>query len=213
MSAPQSIEGGARLRTRKAILDAAMTVIGDNPAASLSDIASAADVGRSTLHRYFAERSDLLHALALHVHELSNAAIERAEPDCGPPVEALRRVVECQLDLGPIVQFVYNDSAITADKELAAILDTGDEVIVEVLDRVATQGTTGPPCWPRLVFWALLNAGYAAARQGTPRVQVVDAIMASLTQGTINPNRFSPSTTRTGVHHVHPLGCRGCIQP
>ena len=187
MSTPQSIEGGARLRTRKAILDAAMTVIGDNPAASLGDIASAADVGRSTLHRYFAERSDLLHALALHVHELSNAAIERAEPDSGPPVEALRRVVECQLDLGPIVQFVYNDSAITADKELAAILDTGDEVIVEVLDRVATQGTTGPPCWPRLVFWALLNAGYAAARQGTPRVQVVDAIMASLTQGTITP--------------------------
>jgi len=36
------------------------------------------------------------------------------------------------LDLGPIVQFVYNDSAIMADKELAAILDTGDEVIVEV---------------------------------------------------------------------------------
>ena len=56
-----------------------------------------------------------------------------------------------------------------------------------MLDRVATQGTTGPPCWPRLVFWALLNAGYPAARQGTPRVQVVDAIMASLTQGTINP--------------------------
>jgi TetR/AcrR family transcriptional repressor of lfrA len=55
-----------------------------------------------------------------------------------------------------------------------------------VLDRVATDGTAGPPCWPRLVFWALLNAGYEAVAKGTPRVQVVDAIMASLVHGTIN---------------------------
>jgi TetR/AcrR family transcriptional repressor of lfrA len=166
-----------------------MSVLAENPTASLGDIATAAEVGRSTLHRYFAERSDLLRALALHVHALSNSAIERAEPDCGPAVDALRRVVECQLDLGPIVPFVYNDPTLDGDPELAAELDTGDEVIVEVLDRVATQGTAGPPGWPRLVFWALLTAGYEAAKRGTPRVQVVDAIMASLTQGTINPNQ------------------------
>jgi TetR/AcrR family transcriptional regulator, repressor for lfrA len=185
MSAPLSAEGGPRSRTRKAILDAAMVVLADNASASLGDIAAAAEVGRSTLHRYFAERTDLLRALALHVHELSNAAIERAEVDCGPPIEALRRVVESQLDLGPIVPFVYADPANYADRELAAILDTGDEMIVEVLDRVATESSAGPPGWPRTVFWALLNAGAGVVKQGTPRVQVVDAIMASLTQGTI----------------------------
>lgn len=165
-----------------------MTVLADDPRASLSEIAAAADVGRSTVHRYFSERSDLLRALTLHVHELSNAAIARAEPECGPAVEALRRVVESQLDLGPIVPIVYNDWTTTSDRELAAILDTGDEAIIEVLDRVATQGSAGPPCWPRLVFWALLNAGFQAVADGTPRVQVVDAIMASLTQGTIKPD-------------------------
>jgi TetR/AcrR family transcriptional regulator, repressor for lfrA len=189
MSAPASVEGGPRSRTRKAILDAAMAVLAENATASLGDIAAAADVGRSTLHRYFPERSNLLHALARHVHALSNAAIERAEPDCGPPVDALRRVVECHLDLGPIVPFIFNDPTLMSDSELAAELDTGDEVIVEVLNRVATQGPAGPPGWPRLVFWALLDAGYEAARLGTPRVQVVDAIMASLTHGTINPNQ------------------------
>jgi TetR/AcrR family transcriptional repressor of lfrA len=36
------------------------------------------------------------------------------------------------------------------------------------------------------VFWALLLTGYDAIRQdGIPRHQVVDAIMSSLTQGTI----------------------------
>ena len=133
-------EGGARSRTRNAILDAAMSVLADNPTASLGDIAAAAAVGRSTLHRYFAERTDLLHALALHVHDLSNAAIEHAEPDCGPAVEALRRVVECQLDLGPIVPFIYNEPTIAANPELAALLDTGDEVIVDVLNRASMRG-------------------------------------------------------------------------
>ena len=70
-----------RGRTRKAILDAAMTVLADNPAAPLADIATAADVGRSTVHRYFPERIDLIRALAVHVHALSSAAIEQADPD------------------------------------------------------------------------------------------------------------------------------------
>jgi TetR/AcrR family transcriptional repressor of lfrA len=104
-------------------------------------------------------------------------------------VEALRRVVECQLDLGPIVSFVYNEPTILADPELAAELDTGDELIVEVLDRASCQGSAGPPGWPRLVFWALLNAGFEAMKlNSAPRVQIVDAIMASLIDGTINPN-------------------------
>ncbi len=167
-----------------------MTVLAEHPSASLADIAAAAEVGRSTLHRYFAERSDLLIALALHVHELSNAAIEHAEPDCGPPIEALRRVVECQLDLGPIVPFIYNEPTVLSDPELVKLLDTGDEVIADMLDRVSTRGPAGPPGWPRLVFWALLEAGYQAMRlNSAPRVEIVDAIMASLTEGTINPNR------------------------
>jgi TetR/AcrR family transcriptional repressor of lfrA len=182
-----SIESGARGRTRKAIIDAAMTVLADNPAAPLSDIASAAGVGRSTLHRYFAERADLIRALALHVHELSNAAIVEAEPECGSPLAALRRVVEGQLDLGPIVVYVYTEPIINADTELMAHLDTGDEVIAEMLRKVTTQPATAPPGWARRAFWALLNAGYQAAKEdGTPKHRIVDAIMTTLTQGTIS---------------------------
>jgi TetR/AcrR family transcriptional regulator, repressor for lfrA len=186
MTSSVSTHSGPRERTRKAILDAAMTVLADNPSASLSDIAAAADVGRSTVHRYYPERTDLLRALALHVHELSNAAIDRADPTHGPADAALRRVVESQLDLGPIVLFVYRDPTILADRELATHLDTGDEAIVEVLTRASVERPEYPPGWARRVFWALLDAGYEAARQdGTPRHQIVDAIMTSLTAGTI----------------------------
>src|SRR5690349_9658725 len=105
----EPIEGGPRGRTRKAIIDAAMIVLAENPAAALSDVAAAAGVGRSTLHRYFPERADLIRAVALTVHELSNAAIVEAEPECGSPLAALRRVVEGQLELGPIVVYVFTE--------------------------------------------------------------------------------------------------------
>ncbi|WP_029108436.1 TetR/AcrR family transcriptional regulator [Mycobacterium sp. URHD0025] len=186
MTGSVSTHSGPRERTRKAILDAAMTVLADNPSASLSDIATAADVGRSTVHRYYPERTELLRALARHVHELSNAAIDRADPTHGPVDAALRRVVESQLDLGPIVIFVYSEPTILADPELAAYLDTGDEAIVEILNRSSVDRPEYPPGWARRVFWALLDAGYESAKQdGTPRHQIVDAIMTSLTAGTI----------------------------
>ncbi|MGV9801314.1 TetR/AcrR family transcriptional regulator [Mycobacterium sp. NPDC003449] len=186
MTSQVSTESGVRERTRKAILDAAMTVLADQPAAALGDIAAAAGVGRSTVHRYYPERTDLLRALARHVHELSNAAIDRADPTHGPAGAALRRVVESQLDLGPIVLFVYSEPTILADPDLAAHLDTGDEAIVEVLNRASTARPEYPPGWARRVFWALILAGYEAAKQdGTPRHQIVDAIMTSLTSGTI----------------------------
>jgi TetR/AcrR family transcriptional repressor of lfrA len=186
MTSSASTHSGPRERTRKAILDAAMTVLADNATASLSDIATAADVGRSTVHRYYPERTDLLRALARHVHELTIAAIDRADPMHGPVEAALRRVVESQLDLGPIVLFVYSEPTILADRELAAHLDTGDEAIVEVLNRASVDRPEYPPGWARRVFWALLDAGYEAAKQDdTPRHQIVDAIMTSLTAGTI----------------------------
>lgn len=186
MGEVQSIESGVRGRTRKAILDAAMTVLADNTTAPLSEVAAAAGVGRSTLHRYFPERTDLIRELALYVHVLSTAAIEEAEPDCGPPLDALRRVVECQLDLGPIALYIYTDPLINADAEMKAHLDTGDEIIAEMLGKVSTQPATAPPGWARRVFWSLLMAGYQAAKEdGTPKHRIVDAIMATLTVGTI----------------------------
>ncbi|MCV7193379.1 TetR/AcrR family transcriptional regulator [Mycolicibacterium brumae] len=181
-----SLETGARGRTRRAILDAAMSVLSANPAAPLADIATAADVGRSTLHRYFPERTDLIRALALHVHEISQAAINAADPASGTPAQALRRVVESQLDIGPIVANIYMDPNVLADPALLSHLDTGDDAIIDALQRASTGKV--PPGWARRAFWALLEAGFDAARHdGMPRHEIVDAIMTSLTEGLISP--------------------------
>ena len=68
-------ESATRTRTRQAILAAAVTVFARDPSAALGEVAAAAGVGRTTLHRYFPERSDLLSALVVHVLEQVAAAM------------------------------------------------------------------------------------------------------------------------------------------
>jgi serine phosphatase RsbU (regulator of sigma subunit) len=57
------------LRNRERILDAAERLLEQSPSASLSDIAAAAGVARSTLHRRFATRADLIAALRERPHD------------------------------------------------------------------------------------------------------------------------------------------------
>jgi AcrR family transcriptional regulator len=56
-------------RNRERILDAAERLLERSPSATLADIAAAAGVARSTLHRRFASRDDLLAALRDRPHD------------------------------------------------------------------------------------------------------------------------------------------------
>jgi serine phosphatase RsbU (regulator of sigma subunit) len=69
------------LRNRERILDAAERMLEQSPSATLADIAAAAGVSRSTLHRRFSSRADLLDALSDRPHD---AGLERSEHPLPP---------------------------------------------------------------------------------------------------------------------------------
>ncbi len=69
------------LRNRERILDAAERMLERSPSASLTEIAKAAGVSRSTLHRRFTSRDALLAALEGRPHE---TAVERAADPLPP---------------------------------------------------------------------------------------------------------------------------------
>lgn len=186
---PHPPETGARARTRNAILDAAVDVLAADHQASLADVAAAAEVGRTTVHRYFPERADLIHAVVHHVVELSHQAIQRAEPDSGPLHDALRRVVEEHIDLGSILMYIFLEPVINADASLVSALRTMEEAIDQVLARPdAGLNPDFSHAWVRRTFWGLLYAGWETAQAGEmPRHQIVDSIITTLRFGVYDP--------------------------
>ena len=79
-------------RTAAAILQAAERVLRHDPTASLEQIAAAAGVTRTTVHRRFASRQVLIAALQASAIEHFYDAFEAASPETAPPPVALHRL-------------------------------------------------------------------------------------------------------------------------
>ena len=92
--------------TRDVVLRAAAAVLATDAGASLAQIAAVAGVGRTTVHRSFPTRADLLTALALQAVERLRAALDDARLDDGPAPQVLERVVEVVLPLSDELRFL-----------------------------------------------------------------------------------------------------------
>lgn len=189
MTDPKPAESGSRVRTRTAILDAAVEALTADRQASMTEIAAAAHVGRTTVHRYFPERADLIRAVFHHVGERGQEAIRRAEPHSGPVRDAVRRVVEECMGFGPILVYLYSEPLLTAEPELENALRGMEEAVEEVLARPdAGLNSEFPRMWIRQAFWALLYAGWETAQTSEiPRHQIVEMILTTFTQGFYGP--------------------------
>jgi AcrR family transcriptional regulator len=80
-------------RNITAILDAAVELLAERPEASMAEIAAAAGVARQTVYAHYHSREALLLAVAERARAEAVAAIDAAEPERGPPLEALARLV------------------------------------------------------------------------------------------------------------------------
>jgi AcrR family transcriptional regulator len=106
LSAVPSGGSGTPEATREAVLRAAATLLAADASASLAEIGAAAGVGRTTVHRAFPTRSDLLTALALDAVDRLREAIASARLDDGSAPEAVERVVESVLPLADELRFL-----------------------------------------------------------------------------------------------------------
>jgi AcrR family transcriptional regulator len=160
-------ESGTRARTRRAILAAAIAVLSKNGGASLGEIATAADVGRTTLHRYFPERSDLLRAIGVEALERVAAAAGRARLGDGPALDALVRYCHELFELGDVLTLLFADPAVMEDDLWREQTET-DRELLRLVERGHADGTIDPdvpPAWAQNVLWALLYAAWELGRE------------------------------------------------
>lgn len=162
-------ERGARARTRRAILDAAIRRLADTPNCALSEIADDAGVGRTTLHRYFPERADLIDAVRVESVERMRAATARARLGEGPALEALERLASSYLDEGDLLTYLFFHAEF-ADEAFWQQLDHEDETLATTIARGQAAGELEDsfrPDWISNVVFSLLYSALSSVREGT----------------------------------------------
>ncbi|MGK5531128.1 TetR family transcriptional regulator [Streptomyces sp. URMC 129] len=184
MNTAASSRAGARSRTRRAILDAATAVLATNSAASLADVAAAAAVGRTTVHRYFPERSDLVRALGADVLEKVAVATERARLEEGPALLALERLCQELFELGDALSLVFDESLAAVWNWEGWEEDTdADRALTRLVERGHAQGDfdTGlDAAWISQVLWSLLYAAWERTRAGGTKHEALTLCLRTL---------------------------------
>ncbi|MFC5751381.1 TetR/AcrR family transcriptional regulator [Actinomadura rugatobispora] len=195
MSTTEIPESGARGRTRRAILAAGASVLARDHGATLADIADAADVGRSTLHRYFADRRELIRAVVDDSLEALERATEEAQIDDGPPVEAMRRLIAAMVGVGERIVFLWGDPRVleqygpptSADAECEGEVPSVDDPVLRLIERGQREGVFDPEVpahWIQHVIWSLVFTAFEDAESGVlPRHGVTSTIIRTFENG------------------------------
>ncbi|KOV84428.1 hypothetical protein ADL03_17725 [Nocardia sp. NRRL S-836] len=143
------------------LLQTATSVLLKDPTASLGEVAKAAGVGRTTLHKRFPTRTELIHALATEALDLVDAAISSVDLDTDDAVEQL---IANLVPLGPRVEFLLRFPNLADDERLSVRLTAMDQPVIDLISRL--QGTRMRADLPAWWITQILYAGIYSAWEG-----------------------------------------------
>jgi AcrR family transcriptional regulator len=166
------------MSTRESILTAAQRHLTHSPAASMADLATAAGVGRATVHRHFASRDDLMRELGSRSldrweHTLDHAGGTGVETAAGTDAATLRaclddlvtRYVEDGDDFG----FALTDTFLQGSAEHSAraqALFEREVAFYAAAQRAGVLRGDVPAVWIGHAVYGLLVAAREALRLG-----------------------------------------------
>lgn len=185
MTAAHSELTGAQSRTRTAILDATASVLARDRTATLPEIAAAAQVARSTVHRYFTDRDRLIYEATLDSIRVISDIMVAAATDEGPAIDAMRRLITTLVPEGDRIVFLFADPAVLRD--IPAEHLPNSEPVLELIRRGQQQGTFDPEIsaeWIRIaLFGLLIKASREAAYGQVPQHSVVPTLIRIFERG------------------------------
>jgi AcrR family transcriptional regulator len=180
-------ESRTKTRTRAAILTAAASLLSRDRAATLAQIADAAGVGRSSLHRYFPDRELLLHAVVEDSVRRLDQSIREAALTEGSPQEALRRLITAMMNAGDQVLFLFGDPNMLRLAQPDTTPDPATEAITALIARARSAGLFTPETprsWITSALWSLVYAGCEAVnRDELPRHGAATTVIQTFESG------------------------------
>ncbi|MEY9858723.1 AcrR family transcriptional regulator [Catenulispora sp. GAS73] len=162
MSVQSSLLGRSRRAMKRPLLDVVAEVLLAQPGASLAEVAEAAGISRTTLHKHYATRDDLVRAVGLRATEIYGQAVDRVADE--PGTEAgLRQLLAAMIESGPQLTFLWRNPVLDEDHELTERYLDAEKRCLAVLNRARSQGllaASTPDWWMLQTVYSLV---YTAA--------------------------------------------------
>lgn len=163
---------GRQKMPRPSLLDIAAQTLVARPGASLAEVAEAAGVSRTTLHKHYATREDLLRAVGHRAIDLWEQAVDEVAAMSEAPDGGLGALTAALIPNGPQLAFLWRTPALDGDAELNHRSKGVEQRCLAVLQRAQEHGVlrAGVPDWWLLeTFYAFIYiaaetvaAGYLA---------------------------------------------------
>ncbi|MFB9711055.1 TetR/AcrR family transcriptional regulator [Streptosporangium sandarakinum] len=183
-TAARSLRADAE-RSVRAILEAAERLLVEEPGASMEQIAAAAGVARTTIHRRFASRQALIEALASSAARQLAQAVEDGRPDTAPPLVAMHRITANVLQVKSAWAFALELPA-DPDSEAAVLQRDIARRCIAVLKRAQADKLIDEAAdldWVRQVYYALIRESLHGDADGADPDALAARIIDTLLHG------------------------------
>ncbi|MFF0249630.1 TetR/AcrR family transcriptional regulator [Streptosporangium sandarakinum] len=183
-TAARSLRADAE-RSVRAILEAAERLLVEEPGASMEQIAAAAGVARTTIHRRFANRQALIEALASSAARQLAQAVEDGRPDTAPPLVAMHRITANVLQVKSAWAFALELPA-DPDSEAAVLQRDIARRCIAVLKRAQADKLIDEAAdldWVRRVYYALIRESLHGDADGADPDALAARIIDTLLHG------------------------------
>ncbi|WP_067825153.1 TetR/AcrR family transcriptional regulator [Actinomadura kijaniata] len=182
-------------RSVRAILEAAEALLAEDPNASMEQIAAAAGVARTTIHRRFASRQALVEELAASAARRLARAVEDGRPDTAPPLVALHRITANVLQVKSAWGFALGLPAAPGGPADVLHRDIADRCLA-LFARAQRDGLIDAAAdldWVRRVYYALIGEALHGDTGGTDPDTLAVRVVDSLLYGAAPRSRTSAS--------------------
>jgi AcrR family transcriptional regulator len=179
-------------RNADAILDAAERLLASGQQASIAAVASEASVSRPTVYAHFPDRQQLLEALVERSVRGAMAALDAAEPERGPALAALQRLLaESWAEIGRHETIGAVAAAQLSGEAMRRAHESARAVIGSLIERGRREGafrTDVQSSWLVTSCLALVHAAAEEVRAGELDTQAaLDVLTVTVTDLFVGP--------------------------